>query len=872
MSKQKSTASATVEFVDLDNKRAKIRDSNDLIGSASSIINYDPTKQIEALEKAGYILVDNPFTSADEVPTFGAKSKYTITFKHGHEIVTADNLKHGVKREDLEKTGQQIVHYAGVGSRTPRDNVATLKFERILVFDKVTGKQIEDKGWKKAEQSYPVIGIPSIMGYAPDKSYVGGEKVKADNPNREYTINYHLNNHHSVFKRPAAQIKYLDLDNDNARVADSEEIKGKANTPINYSTASALKRLAKNGYEVVSNEYDGEAQFFDNNVGTTQTFIVTLRHKKIEVNQEHPNQSIDESQYHQVSKRVIKFSGAGQATPKAITQTINWYRSVTLDAVTDKLVEYGQYTTNWKPEKPEYESVKVPVVPSYHSLTKTVSESEATLDNQLKQIVYHANGHIIAVDEDGNQIATENQFVTYKNDPTKVKTTVKIPELEEYEPDTKSIRVTNPAEDIKVKYHRIHDYVAVNKNHPSDDVNPGYYERVSTAVAHYEGAGKKTPDDSVQIAHWSRTVTFDKIAQEIVEDGKYTTEWKADCDKFEEVKVPALDGYVASTGLVSSHEVGQHNMVATITYKPVGKIIPVDKSGKAIPDSQPVPYTVDPYDASQVLMDEKTPAIKGYLTHQDEVIIKDPTADTKVEYYLKPEYIKVNSQHPYKGVDPRQYDLTVKFIVNYVGAGDDTPQATEQVAHWTRDITVNKVDDQIIVGGKFDTDWQVDRQQYQNVIVPAVDGYHADKALIPAGPVDQNDHDISVRYRKNGSVIAVDSDGKQLDEISYLTDPRDASKVLDQQVVPRIKEYQPEKLVVKVTKPEQSTIVKYTSFQEIAQQQAEDEASKEMKHKPTIVIPKIKKSSEHNTSLSNIEAYADKLKSMLNQNGELNYV
>ena len=381
-------ASVAVKYTDLDNNLAELFTSENLTGNIGDKINYSTADEIKNLTNQGYVLVNDPFDSKGKEPVFSEdQDSYMVTFKHGREQVTVDNLKYGCKLEDLQVKGTQTVHYVGAGSRTPRDEVSTITFNRILVYDRVTGKKIGSKGWEKVEQSFPVVAAPSILGYVPDQVLVGGKTVTADEPNREYTITYQVNEHISN-KEQKAEVKYLDIDSNNEEIVESKILTGAPNTKIDYSTIDQLKELDTKGYEVVSNGFDanGDIQFFDTSDDYVQTFIVTLRHKQVLVNEENPLDGIDESEYHKISKRVIAYSGADDQTPEEVVQQVNWSRDLTVDAATKRIISDGKYTTEWKPEQKTYSAISVPAVSGYHTYIKEMPEEKVRLANVTEKI------------------------------------------------------------------------------------------------------------------------------------------------------------------------------------------------------------------------------------------------------------------------------------------------------------------------------------------------------------------------------------------------------------------------------------------------------------------------------------------------------
>ncbi|PEG76785.1 hypothetical protein CP370_08345, partial [Lactobacillus sp. UMNPBX19] len=69
-----------------------------------------------------------------------------------------------------------------------------------------------------------------------------------------------------------------------------------------------------------------------------------------------------------------------------------------------------------------------------------------------------------------------------------------------------------------------------------------------------------------------------------------------------------------------------------LLYAPVGKIIPVDKDGKKIPNAPQPRYTNDPDDATNVTPNEPVPTVSGYTPTVSTVTPDDPGKDTPVIY------------------------------------------------------------------------------------------------------------------------------------------------------------------------------------------------------------------------------------------------
>ncbi len=132
--------------------------------------------------------------------------------------------------------------------------------------------------------------------------------------------------------------------------------------------------------------------------------------------------------------------------------------------------------------------------------------------------------------------------------------------------------------------------------------------------------------------------TYDKFTGKQLKEGS----WNADSHTFDTVTVPVIDGYVAIDGFSKKNNqvvVGgltstrdNLNVVAEVVYKKVGKIIPVDPSGKPIPDVPTPTYSNDPTDPTKVTPDEPVPTIPKMTPQTPTLTPTDPGKDTPVPY------------------------------------------------------------------------------------------------------------------------------------------------------------------------------------------------------------------------------------------------
>ena len=111
--------SVVVQYVDLDNNLAELASSGELTGKVGERIEYSTADEIEKLTNQNYVLINNTFDPNNDVHFFDQSSKeYQITFKHAQEEITANNLKYGCQKNEVQIKGKQVVHYTGIEEAT----------------------------------------------------------------------------------------------------------------------------------------------------------------------------------------------------------------------------------------------------------------------------------------------------------------------------------------------------------------------------------------------------------------------------------------------------------------------------------------------------------------------------------------------------------------------------------------------------------------------------------------------------------------------------------------------------------------------------------------------------------------------------------
>ena len=120
--------------------------------------------------------------------------------------------------------------------------------------------------------------------------------------------------------------------------------------------------------------------------------------------------------------------------------------------------------------------------------------------------------------------------------------------------------------------------------------------------------------------------------------GKYhvvtkETVWKEKTHAYNSVDVPVVKGYFADKKQAGGEILTPEKPEVTdkVTYKHLGKILPVDEKGNPIEKAATPDYLNDLTDPTKTL-ETPVPEVKGYVPTVKSVVPKDPGVDTKVIY------------------------------------------------------------------------------------------------------------------------------------------------------------------------------------------------------------------------------------------------
>ena len=335
-------------------------------------------------------------------------------------------------------------------------------------------------------------------------------------------------------------------------------------------------------------------------------------------------------------------------------------------------------------DKGDLSKVPTPVTPGYFSIEKGAPEVAAIPDAAEKEVTVdlYEIGKIKYRDIKTKEIVAEKMYDNDQMDATKAGITT-LPDLPEgYEfvnqglerEETRQVVAQEFGKEpyvkdevgIKVKLQEIDGKLAVdpNINIEADKLAPGHHlvfdvrkyirdvEKGTKQVVEFVGAEEKAPKTNIQEGY--------KFLGKYNEKTKETI-WNEKTHAYNSVDVPVVKGYFADEKQAGGETLTPEKPEVTdkVTYKHLGKILPVDEKGNPIEKAATPDYLNDLTDPTKTL-ETQVPEVKGYVPTVKSVVPKDPGVDTKVIYKKeeKPKKPEKPKETPEKPEVPKEQPKT----------------------------------------------------------------------------------------------------------------------------------------------------------------------------------------------------------------------
>ncbi len=629
-----------------------------------------------------------------------------------------------------------------ISAKTTPSNARAEGQKKITIhYVDTNGKEIETQDYK---YGYPAGGnaTPTPDYQAAPKTITGYTLVTADTAIASYgtqlkttkQIPFTSNDQEFYYvysaKKSSAKVTYIDDDTNGGKVLETKELTGDYNTTDPYRTAETIKRYTDQNYELVSDGYPANGVKYNDKL---QTFEVHLKHKKASV-----------KEIKTVTETInYVYENGDQAAPAKV-QKLDFKRTNTKDLVTGKISQEGV----WAPSTSTFPEVVSPKVDGY------------TPDKEKVDAV-----NVTATDADINvtvKYKAEKQKVTYTIIDDTAQKTLKDKELlTSGGSDTPLSDSAREKYDLMVNAYLAQGYELVSKEQlPAKfDLDSSYDQNVVVHLKHgttdiqeskdvnltvrYHGAGDQTPEDKVQTATWTRTVTKDKITGTEVS----TTPWTSDKANYDAVPSPVIPGYSVDIETVPSEAVTQENIVKDVYYtiqtQKVTYTVVDETTGQTLENQVELTTGESGAALPAAAQTKYDTVVANYLAQGYEVASQDALpgqfdTDSSVD-----QNVVIRLKHK---VSTSTETKTVTQTINYLYEDDNTPAAPEKKTTLTfsREMKTDEVTKVTTPGA-----WTPSVGTFPEVVSPTVDGYTPDKAKVDAESVtaDQADIKVTVKYK-----------------------------------------------------------------------------------------------------------------------------
>ncbi|WP_247906086.1 mucin-binding protein [Streptococcus anginosus] len=701
---------AKVKYIDDDTNGGKVLETKDLNGFYGQTDPYRTAETIKTYTDQNYELV------SDNYPTNG------VTYNENLQTFEV-HLKHKKTSVAEEKTVKETIHYTYEGGAPAApDHTSSLKFTRTATTDLVTNITTGD--WTAENgTSFAAVTSPAIKGYTPDLAEVPAvDNITSDSPNIEKTV---------VYKANPASAKVTYIDDTTGETLETKALNGLYGQTDPYRTAATIKKYTDRNYGLVSDGYPATGVTYNENL---QTFEVHLRHK---------GAAVQETKTVTETIKYVYEDNTQAADTKV--QTLKFYRINNKDLVTNKIVYKGP----WILSTGTFPEVVSPKIDGYTPDKATVAAVEQITGDSAdieETVTYKADKQKVTytiIDDTAQKTLKDKEVLTSGGSDTPLPDSAR----EKYDLMVNAYLaqgyelVSKDQLPAKFDLDSSHDQnVVVHLKHGTTDIQES--KDVNLTVR-YHGAGEQTPEDKVQTATWTRTVTKDKITGTEVS----TTPWTSDKVNYDAVPSPMIPGYSVDVETVPSEAVTQENIVKDVYYtiqtQKVTYTVVDETTGQTLENQVELTTGESGAALPAAAQTKYDTIVAGYLVQGYEVASKDELpaqfdTDSSVD-----QNVVIRLKHK---VSTSTETKTVTQTINYLYEDDNTPAAPEKKTTliFSREMKTDEVTKVTTPGA-----WTPSVGTFPEVISPVVDGYTPDKAKVDAEHVtaDQADIKVTVKYK-----------------------------------------------------------------------------------------------------------------------------
>ena len=440
--------------------------------------------------------------------------KWVINLVHGFTPVNPDHPddKDGYTKEYLDKTITRDVTYVdGQGNTVAKAEHQETNFKGSGYLDNVTNRWVTVENGKitgvangltwtpDEDQTFDAIGAKTVDGYhvvsvggnnvngflVGQDGSVGQQTVGRDTASSTIKVVYAKDSTPVTDKGSIIVTVHDATTNTDLSEYGKQSGESDVGTKFTYDKTGTITELTNKGYKVLNPEITIPTEITKG----SHTFTIVVEHTTTTVTPDKPGKpgepvdpsnpegpkyptGTDENAVKRTGTQTIKYTGAGDKTPKDDVQSFDFTRTITFDNVTGEITE----TTPWNVTSHTFGYRDTPVIDGYHADKRNAGGSVVTPDdlNKTVTVTYTQNGKIIPVDPNGKPIPNvpTPTYPTDPSDPTKVTPDEPVPNVPGYTPSTPTVTPKDPGKDTPVPYNNGNTPVNPDVPTPQPEVPP----------------------------------------------------------------------------------------------------------------------------------------------------------------------------------------------------------------------------------------------------------------------------------------------------------------------------------------------------------------------------------------------------------------
>ena len=399
-----------VEFNYIDESTGKKLFSEERTGKVGEDLHYDTRKKISEFKRNGYVLVEDGYLKTDESQKLFQDEKepqtYTIKLTPKHEVVSLQNQTNPKSNEEVEAGVVDSPKWPADAEkiRTNQERPLERTIQRTIKYKyKNNGKE----AFAEKKQSISFERYATVNLVTKEISY-SNWKIKQEH-----------------IKNQTAKISYVDISEN--KLLKEDTVTGESGYPIEYSTLKTISDYKRQGYDLVSSDYDRGLQYFDQDSKTDQIFKVALTPRLEFIYPEDrlptAHKKVDEDVQ---DSPLWPSSVSNIVNKKSIDRNISYQDFVTHDKVAEDrndqvhfkrvakvdFVRGDLYYRDWMSEEPNLPKVGSPLVKGLVADKEAVAEKTvAVTDSTIKETVYYKHlGKWIAISPTANENVASIQY------------------------------------------------------------------------------------------------------------------------------------------------------------------------------------------------------------------------------------------------------------------------------------------------------------------------------------------------------------------------------------------------------------------------------------------------------------------------------